>query len=97
MPDIQTLRHELDGIDGEIVLLLEKRLEAARQVAAYKKERNLPVLDAAREKQVLEDRAGRLKEDYLRPHLKRVFEEIMAMSRAEQERVLKAQTEERHV
>ena len=85
MEDIQNLRQKLDRIDGEIVALLEERLETARRIADWKAERNLPVLDEAREKQVLADRCARLKEEELRVYLKPVFADIMAMSRAAQE------------
>ena len=93
MRDIQTLRAELDQIDAEIVALLERRLSVSREVAEYKRERQLPILDASREEQVLEDRAARLDEENLREYVREVFRDIMAMSRAEQT----SRMEENHV
>ena len=46
--DIQELRVEIDHIDRQIVELLKQRLSTANEVAEYKRERDLPVLDAGR-------------------------------------------------
>lgn len=88
MKDIQELRQQLDQIDREIVALLEKRLDVSRDVARYKLARNLPVLDRAREAQVLDDRASLLREEEHREALRNIYQQIMAMSRAEQEKIL---------
>ena len=88
MQDIQTLRAQLDQIDREIMDLVEKRLEVSRAVARWKSARGLPVLDAAREEQVLETRAAMIRETELKEYVRTLFRDIMAMSRAEQEKVL---------
>lgn len=88
MQDIQTLRGQLDQIDREIMDLVEKRLEVSRAVARWKSARGLPVLDAAREEQVLETRAAMIRETELKEYVRTLFRDIMAMSRAEQEKVL---------
>ena len=54
MQDIQTLREQLDQIDRKLMELLAERMDTARQIGRWKMERGLPVLDAAREEQVLE-------------------------------------------
>ncbi len=86
--DISQLRTGLDSIDQEIIRLLEQRLELSRAVADYKRARGIPVLDAAREEHVLEDRMLRLQEENLRPYVREIFIQIMAMSRAEQEKMM---------
>ncbi len=52
--DLTKLREEINETDREIVELFKKRMAIAAGVAAYKKERGLPVLDAARERELLE-------------------------------------------
>ena len=52
--DINELRKEINEIDNEMVELFKKRMEVAASIAEYKKEHSLPVLDAARERALLE-------------------------------------------
>lgn len=60
MEELDELRQKINEIDRELVALYTKRLEVCREVGLYKKAHHLPVLDAAREKQVLrsKSRAG---------------------------------------
>jgi len=51
--DLNKLRDDINEVDREIVDLFKKRMEIAASVAKYKKENNLPVLDAARERALL--------------------------------------------
>lgn len=53
MKDLQTSRDIIDQCDREIVENLEKRFEAVKEVIAYKKANNLPILQASREDEVL--------------------------------------------
>lgn len=52
--DLTKLREEINETDEQIVELFKKRMNIAAGVAEYKKERGLPVLDAARERALLE-------------------------------------------
>ena len=51
--DLETLRNELDGIDAELTGLFKKRMEICGQIAAFKAENNVPVMNRGRERQVL--------------------------------------------
>ena len=51
--DLTQCREKIDELDRQLVALFAERMETAAQVAAYKKEHGLPVLDAARERQKL--------------------------------------------
>ena len=46
--DLEAIRRRIDKIDAQLVAALEERMEAVLEVAAYKKQQGLPVLDAAR-------------------------------------------------
>lgn len=49
----QNYREQIDKIDAQIVDLFCKRMDVAKQIAEYKKENNLPVLDLKREREKL--------------------------------------------
>ena len=53
--DIKELREKINGIDNQISKLFLKRMELVRGVAEYKRDNNLPILDAAREQEILRD------------------------------------------
>lgn len=89
MRELTVLRGELDELDGELVRLFEKRMGIAREVAAYKLAHGMNVLDASREQQVLDSRVAKLRDPVWSEDVRRLFEDIMAMSRKEQERFLK--------
>ena len=93
MKELTELRSELDALDRELVALLEKRLEGADGVAAYKLAKGLPVLDASREEQVIASRQAMMTRPGFEEHVANVFRAVMAMSRAEQERFLQAERE----
>lgn len=59
MDELQQARVEIDAVDQEMARLFERRMAACRQVAQYKKERGLPILDANREAAVIERGAQR--------------------------------------
>ena len=89
MRELTELRADLDALDTELVRLFEKRMGIAREVAEYKIAHHMNVLDASREQQVLDSRAAKLQNPAWDADVRHLFTEIMAMSRAEQERVLK--------
>ena len=89
MKELQELRQELDLMDRQLVTLLEDRMEIARQVAEWKLRHDMPVLDASREEAVLDSRAAMLRDPALAEDTRRIFREIMAMSRGVQERYIR--------
>ena len=74
MERLHELRTEIDGIDRQIIELLEERAKLTREIGKIKRELNLPVKDEKREEEVLK-RAGRFRE---------VFKKIMEVCRNEQ-------------
>lgn len=49
MDKLQEARKIISQVDEEMAALFVRRMEAAVQVAEYKKERGLPIFDGARE------------------------------------------------
>lgn len=55
---LKALRSQIDKIDAELVPLFCKRMDTALKVALYKKENDIPIFDAEREKAIIESLAG---------------------------------------
>ena len=64
MKDIKEIRKEINGIDEELVKLFRRRLEIVEDVAKSKRERRAPVLDPAREREILYRVAGEVGPEY---------------------------------
>lgn len=90
MKSLEESRAAIDAVDRQIVRLFEQRMVIARDVARYKIENGLPVLDRSREEKVLDSRASMLADDYWASSVRALYEGIMALSRAEQEKLLRA-------
>lgn len=88
MIDLLDLRNELDGIDKQIVELYEKRMDVCGQVAAYKIETGKRVFDKEREKQKLQAVSALTHNEFNAYGVTELFEQIMAMSRKLQYRLL---------
>ena len=88
MKDLQETRNALDEVDRQIVRLFETRMNLARDVAAYKIANGMQVLDRSREEQVLASRCGMLEDPCWAPAVRELYEQIMALSRAEQQKLL---------
>ncbi len=87
MKDISSLREKINEIDNEIVKLWKQRMEIALEIAEVKKEKNLPVLDAEREKELL-DRVGNIAGEELDSYCRELYEKIMTISREYQQKHL---------
>lgn len=81
-------REEIDRIDREMAELFCRRLRAVQDVAAYKKSRGLPVLDAAREREVIERNAARINDEIMREYYVCQLRTTMSLSRRYQHRLL---------
>ena len=89
MRTLEESRAALDQVDRQIVRLFEERMQISRDVAAYKIANGLPVMDRSREAQVLENRAAMLSDAYWAESVRALYEAIMALSRQEQEKLLR--------
>lgn len=91
MKSLEESRAAIDAVDREIVRLFEERMKLCRDVARYKIANGLPVLDRSREEKVLESRAAMLQDASWTDSVRALFEQVMALSRAEQEKLLKGE------
>ncbi len=89
--EISELRNEINAIDQEICALFVRRMNTALGIAEYKKEHALPVLDASRERAVLQkvsDLTGEQFEAYART----LYQTLMDVSKAYQNEVISQST-----
>lgn len=88
MLDINELREEIDEIDEQLVKLFEKRMEISLKVAQYKKKNNLPIINAEREKQVIEKNKIFIKNNIFEGATEEFLTKVMLISRKIQEEEL---------
>lgn len=79
--DLAAIRDHIDQIDARLVAAFEERMAAVLKVAAYKKLHGLPVLDAAREQQVIAKACSRLKHQEYAPAVTALMSTIMEQSK----------------
>lgn len=85
---LKEARETINRVDGEMARLFEKRMDAVRKVAEYKAERGLPVLDAEREKQVIERNSALIEDGELRAYYVEFLKNNMAVSRRFQQDIM---------
>ena len=90
MDELQQARSEINQVDAEMAALFERRMAAVRRVLEYKRAHGLPVLDAAREKEVIARGGARLSDPALAEYYTRVLEKLMEVSRDYQSRQLES-------
>ena len=81
-PNLDTLREEIDRIDAEMAKLYESRMNAAKGVAAYKRENGLPIYVPEREQAVIDKNIGRLDNPEYREMYQAFITFVMAQSKA---------------
>lgn len=84
--DLLDLRKEIDNIDEQLIPLLLKRMSISEQVARYKVERGIPVLNAEREQQILDNVTAKCGAQG--DTIKTVFSATMDASRALQHKII---------
>ena len=81
-------RNEINEIDAQMAELFVRRMRAAEEVATYKKEHALPILDTVREEQVIQTNAKLVEDETLREYYINFIRNNMAVSRAYQSRLM---------
>lgn len=81
METLEELRVKLDEIDDQIVNLYEQRMEICAHVGEYKIQTGKKVLDRQREKEKLENVAGKASNPFNKKGVTELYEQLMSMSR----------------
>ena len=93
--DLLELRNQIDEIDSQLIPLLMKRMDIAKDVAAYKIEHGIPVLNAQREQEILDNVAKECGEQG--DAIKTIFSATMDASRAIQHKLIGGGSELRNL
>ena len=81
MRDLNECRAEIDRIDAEIQELLERRLKAASEIAAWKRANGRPVYDPAREAEKLDALREKASTPELGEAVAGIYRDVMAATR----------------
>lgn len=84
---LEEARLEINAVDEAIAALFERRMTAVRDVIAYKIEHDLPIFDAAREEQVIENNCKRIQDPELVEYFKEFLISQMALSKKYQKEI----------
>lgn len=88
MANLEEIRQQIDSIDKELTVLFEQRMNAVAEVARYKQEHNLPVLNSSREEQVIEKNVARLNNSDFAPYYADFLRYTMNISKQYQTEIL---------
>lgn len=88
MRDLKDVRKSINDIDARIRELFAERMACSREVAEYKTAHGLPILDAEREREVVERNAALMQDEELRPFYVNFLESTMAISRSYQDTLM---------
>ena len=81
--DLTQIREEINRVDDQLVKLFVERMELASQVAAYKKEHNMPIYVPAREREILK-KVSEMAGDEFGRYARLLYANIMDLSRSYQ-------------
>lgn len=78
--NISVLRRQIDEIDDQLLSLLATRMKVSKEIGAYKKENNMPILQTGRYNDILENRGRKgqnmgLSPDFVANIMKTIHEE----------------------
>lgn len=79
--DLEELRNEIRETDEQMAALFVQRMEAVREVAAYKREHGLPIEDGEQEERVIAGRGALVENDELRPFYVQFLQNTMDVSK----------------
>ena len=89
---LEELRIRIDEIDKEMIRLFSDRMDVAAEIARYKKEHGLKVLDARRERDKLRQ-VEELSPETLRDYAASLYSLLFELSRGYQNRTLGRETD----
>ena len=90
--EIQEIRKEIDRVDDQFVKLFNERMHLSSQIAEVKRERDLPVLNVRREREILNEVATK-SDPELANYSQVLYSLIFELSRSYQEKLLGAESE----
>ncbi len=89
MEKLNKAREIINSVDKEIAALFEKRMEAVREIAEYKKERGMPIFDSSREDAIIKNAQTYIENDEIREFYVPYIRSTMNISKQYQHRIMK--------
>ena len=87
MSKIDEARKEINVIDKEMAELFEKRMEAVKEIANFKKENGISILDSKREDEIINSNSLNIKDVVVREYYVNFIKEVMSESKKYQMRL----------
>lgn len=88
MTKLEEARNIINEVDNEMIKLFEKRMDAAKIVALYKKENGLQITDAARENEIVERNSKKVENEELKAYYVSFLQHNIELSKKYQHRLL---------
>lgn len=88
MNKLEECRLKIDAIDNEIIRLYEERMKAVKDVAKYKFENGLEILDSSREKTMLEKNLLKISNVELKKYYHHVLTGFLDASKEMQKEII---------
>ncbi|MBR4881081.1 MAG: chorismate mutase, partial [Clostridia bacterium] len=90
--DLKDIRNKIDSIDDELLELFKKRMDIVSEVAAYKRQHGLPILNSQRERDIVA-RVTEGMDDSMASYTKTWFNTMFECSRSYQSMQNKPKTD----
>jgi len=88
MNKLEECRLMIDAIDNEIIRLYEERMKAVKDIAEYKIENGLEILDSSREKTMLENNLLKISNVELKKYYHHVLTGFLDASKEMQKEII---------
>ncbi|MBO7217499.1 MAG: chorismate mutase [Clostridia bacterium] len=92
MSELKAARELINKVDKEMARLFEARMDAAKTVAAYKKENGLPIDDFSREKEIIERNSSYIENEEYRSYYVNFLRNNIKLSKDLQHRLVEGMT-----
>jgi len=87
--DLSKIREQIDKVDTEIIEAFQKRMRIVDEVTKYKIANNMEVLDAKREKKVIDNATQKVENPLIKSYVPSLYSTIMGISRRYQTTLIK--------
>ena len=88
MDSLQNARQKINQIDKQMAELFSERMQAAKEVAEYKKKCGMPIFDAERENALIENNSGYIEDSVIRSYYIDFLKSNMEISKKYQYRLI---------
>ena len=89
MNNLEISREKINEIDKKMAALFEERMLIAEDVAAYKKENGLPILDKSREEAIIQNNLSFIQKSELKKYYIDFQQNLMEISKCYQKDISK--------